>query len=393
MELKRREFLGYVGALALTACGTTQVHNRQADSNPRPAAKRLKTRPVISGNLRPYRAKGWVQDLDEEAALGFNLLWLSHASSALQSPPPADPLGELFDMCAKRQVEVILATEATGNWSTTQDLKQELKVVGESIKAYAERYGDRPAFTSWYVPHEIYSDAGHEGKDIHKFINELYPAIVEMCKKATPGKPVTLSPFFVLDKHKVFGNYPYIEPEEYQRYWAKLIRRSGFDVIMLQDSGEHFSYVTDEQRRPFFAAMQAACQEGGAHLWGNVEVAEAVCPSIEEYIKRYGRIHHSKVKDMPWRAVPIERLESKLSLAAEYSERIVSWGYYQFGPPGIRSRGGPNGISSISDMPSGSWPKRPQRAPSKSYDGGRNQPTEAAWDRMGSSVRRPRPPR
>ena len=55
---------------------------------------------------------------------------------------------------------------------------------------------------------------------------------------------------------------------------ADYIRRSGADIIMLQDSGEHFSYVTNKQRRPFFDAMHQACRASSAKLWGNVEVAE-----------------------------------------------------------------------------------------------------------------------
>ena len=104
---------------------------------------------------------------------------------------------------------------------------------------------------------------------------------------------------------------------------------------MLQDSGEHFSYVTNAQRRPFFEAMHAACNAAGATLFGNVEVAEFLCESPEEYVKLYGRKHHATVKNPPWRAVPITRLEEKLSIASEFSERIVCWGYQQYGMPAL----------------------------------------------------------
>ena len=79
--------------------------------------------------------------------------------------------------------------------------------------------------------------------------------------------------------------------------------------------------------------MQAACRAAGARFWANVEVAEGVCPSIDEYRRLYGRVHHTQAKGLPWRAVPIDRLASKLRLAAEYCERIVSWGYFQHGRP------------------------------------------------------------
>jgi hypothetical protein len=50
-------------------------------------------------------------------------------------------------------------------------------------------------------------------------------------------------------------------------------------------------------------------------------------------VKRYGRVHHSTVKDAPWRPVPIGRLRDKLALASEYCESIVTWGYQEFCRP------------------------------------------------------------
>ena len=74
-------------------------------------------------------------------------------------------------------------------------------------------------------------------------------------------------------------------------YLSRLIKLSGFDIIMLRDGGEHFSYVTNDMRRPFFEAMS--------------------------------------------RAVPIDRLREKLDLAAEYSEEIVTWGYREYCRPAL----------------------------------------------------------
>lgn len=306
------------------------------DPDLRPA--KLRCAPVISGNLRPYdqalarregRA-GWEREIAEERAIGFDLLWLSHITPAW-SAGAADPVRDLLDVCAGVGTQVILDIGSTPNWYGTLDAAAERKAIGANIAEIARRYGDHPAFFAWYVPHEVYV-AWDRMAD---YLNTVYPALVAACKKAVPGKPVTLSPFFILDREQVFGQFRYAEPNEYRDYWARLIRRSGFDVIMLQDSGEHFSYVTNAQRRPFFTAMRDACRAGGARFWANVETAEFECPSIEEYVKRYGRIHHSAVKNAPWRAVPVERLQSKLRLAAEYAERIVAWGYHQFGRPSL----------------------------------------------------------
>ncbi|MEZ6076139.1 MAG: hypothetical protein R3C56_10860 [Pirellulaceae bacterium] len=68
---------------------------------------------------------------------------------------------------------------------------------------------------------------------------------------------------------------------------------SKFDVIMLQDSGEHMAFCTNAQRKPFFEAMKSACDVGGAKLWGNVDTPEFNVPSIETYIE-HGHAHPAR---------------------------------------------------------------------------------------------------
>ncbi len=302
----------------------------------RPArAPRLRCQPVISGNLRPFDAQmtasQWETELDDERAIGHDLLWLSHITPVLDGTASGDMVRFVLDACHRRGMRVLLDTGSTHNWYGTLDVEDETANVGRWIDAIGQRYGRHPAFWGWYIPHEIYMCWDR----MDAYIQQLYPALVQRCKQALPTKPVTLSPFFILDNQQVFGQFRYAEPDEYGKYWQRLIRRSGFDVIMLQDSGEHFSYVTSAQRRPFLEAMRTACQRAGARYWINVETAEFDCPSIEEYVNRYGRVHHSTVPNAPWRAVPIDRLADKLRLAAEYAERIVSWGYVQFGRPSL----------------------------------------------------------
>lgn len=299
-----------------------------------PGEGALKCLPVISGCLRPldlsfhreHGIEGWRREMDDERRIGFDLLWISHLRPGLDEPND-DVVGTILDVCAERNMQVILDTGSTPSWYGHLDVRREVEETGKTIDEIAERYRDHPAFHAWYVPHEIYVAYGKQAA----FIDEVYPALVDRCKAAA-DKPVTLSPFFILDRNQIFGEFQFPEPEEYEAYWTRLIARSKFDVIMLQDSGEHFSWCTNAMRFPWFEAMQRACAASGATLWGNVETAEYVYPSIEEFEREYGRTHHSTV-GLPWRAVPIPRLEAKLRLAAAYSERIVSWGCYQFGRP------------------------------------------------------------
>jgi hypothetical protein len=331
--LTRREFLRSSGALVLACNGWS------AAAEPEPTRPNSSCRPAIAVTLWWASARqntmwgrtGWERELEEQKQVGFDLLWLTNAPAILDHPVCS--LRTLLDLCDKHKFQVILDTGSSGPWYVSLDLKQELDLCRRNIRRIADSAGDHPAFHAWYIPHEIYMC----WDDGDAYIQQLYPALADACRTAA-AHPVTLSPFFILDRTKVFGDFRFNEPEEYRDYWTRLIRHSGFDIIMLQDSGEHFSYVTDEQRRPFFQAMSEACRQAGARLWGNVEVAEMECESIEEYVRRYGRVHHSKAQGIPWRPVPLPRLQTKLTLAAEFSERIVSWGYQQFCRPSLGSQ-------------------------------------------------------
>ena len=328
--LTRRDFLLSSAAAGLLGCTPGRF------SAPR---SQRHCRAAIAGPLwwisrdecARWGVAGWRNELDQQHRLRFDLLWLTNASHLVENP--GFSLRQLMDLCAQRKVRVILDTGFNGDWYRSLDLSGELEACTRNIRSIGNKLATHPAFFAWYLPHEIYMCWG----PMDQYIRQLYPTLVDACKKATP-LPVTVSPFFILDRTKAFGDFRFNEPDEYRAYWARLIRASGLDIVMLQDSGEHFSYVTNEQRRPFFAAMSQACQDSGARLWGNVEVAEMQCASVEEYVRLYGRVHHSTAKNIPWRPVPIERLKQKLLLAVEYSEEIVSWGYQEFcrpdlGPP------------------------------------------------------------
>ena len=329
--LTRRAFLKSSAAALLAAKGNLSGAAEKGAG--------LKCPPLISGTLwaaspkqsNAWKAAGWRKELEQQRAIGFDLLWLLGAPSLIENAGLS--LKDLLDLCAEFKFRVILDTGSAGNWFGQLDLKPELDLCKKNIRRLGERFTGHPAFFGWYIPHEIYMCWGA----MNEYIQQLYPALTEACKQAS-NLPVTVSPFFILDRTKVFGDFRFNEPDEYQRYWSDLIKKSGIDIVMLQDSGEHFSYVTNAQRKPFFEAMSKACQFAGARLWGNVEVADMECPSIEAFVSRYGRVHHSTVKDIPWRAVPLDRLREKLTLAATYSQRIVSWGYREYCRPEL----GPN---------------------------------------------------
>ena len=242
-----------------------------------------KCRPVIAGSYWTYDAAesakwgaaGWKEELDCQTALGFRMLWITNAQQGVTKKSFAH-FSALMDLCATRNIKVILGMGTTPAWEGRLDVKHELAFCGRNIRNISDRFKQQPAFWAWYLPHEIYMCWGADDT----YVQALFPALVERCKHEA-NRPVTVSPFFILDRDKVFGDFRFNEPDEYSKYWGALIGRAGLDIVMLQDSGEHFSYVTNDMRRPFVQAMYRACQAGGARFWGNVELAELDCPSKE----------------------------------------------------------------------------------------------------------------
>jgi hypothetical protein len=328
--MSRRQFL----AMCACAAGGAASFGGSA------AGEKKRCRPTMCGPLwcldpklnAEWGPSGWRDELDKQAAIGFDLLWLCGVAGNLDSDSSIQNLRALMDVCAARKVRVILDCGSTEAWYSPLDIDRELKSCGAVIKTIGRELRGHPAFHAWYIPQEIYM--AWPDQPMYAYIDKLYPSLVKMCKAAV-DVPVSLSPFFILDKDKVFGDFRYNEPQDYERYWARLLKLSGIDILMLQDSGEHFSYVTNDQRRPFFEAMSRACRTAGTRFWGNVETAEYVCPSKEEFVRLYGRVHHSAAKGLPWRPVPIDRLREKLDLAAEFSEEIVTWGYREFCRPSL----------------------------------------------------------
>ena len=104
------------------------------------------------------------------------------------------------------------------------------------------------------------------------------------------------------------------------------------DIVALQDSGEHLSCYTLEDRRPFFAAMKEACGAAGKTFWANVESGELEVASLDDYVARFGlKTHVNDPKLAPyWRAVPAEKFRDKLRLAGEFTGTAVTWGYQEF---------------------------------------------------------------
>jgi len=275
-------------------------------------------------------AEDWKGELDALQALGADLMIVSDLSGrgGADAPEGEAPLRGFFDETDRRGMRVFLSTLSMANWWVQPDPGPELARAEARIRETVRLYGARPSFHGWYVPYELYHFTGPQAE----LIRALYRGVAERCKAAS-DKPVMISPFFLLDCGGKLGDFAWVTPEEYRDFWTGLLRQApAVDIVALQDSGEHLSCYTLDDRRPFFAAMKEACGAAGKTLWANVESGELEVASLDDYVARFGlKTHVNDPKLAPyWRAVPAEKFRDKLRLASEFTDTAVTWGYQEF---------------------------------------------------------------
>lgn len=283
-------------------------------------------------------ADGWREDLDHLQALGVDLLvvsgsFVNEAKPAVPDVPGAEPMKGFFDEADRRGLRIFINTLSLPNWWTQGDAGPELARARECIQNTARQYGTRKSFAGWYVPYELYMFWDKQAD----LARTLYREVSLLCK-TTLNKPVMISPFFILDGAHNLGDFRWATPEEYQAFWTDILKQAPIDIVALQDSGEHLSYYTMDDRRPFFAAMKGACDAVGKTLWANIETGELDVKSPEDYVARFGSKTHVNDPKLAacWRGVPAAKLEEKLRFVSAFTSTAITWGYQEFVRPSSR---------------------------------------------------------
>lgn len=316
--------------MILVATGCQHIHT----ANSRPEARWVGTLWWMEPTDLNRPIAAWQLELDQLQALGIRMIVLN-GPFVSEIPPTGtpDPMETFFNEADRRGLSIYVDTLSAPDWWTLSDPAPEITRARTRIEALARRYGKHRSFTGWYLPYELYVmwDAPA------KLIATLYRDISAACKQVSPDKPVMISPFFILDQEGNLGNFRWAAPAEYQQFWTALLQQTQVDIVALQDSGEHLSCYTLDQRRPFLAAMKAACETAGKTFWINLEVGELGVESLSDYTNRFGCKTH--VNDprtaAAWRGVASGKLRQKLELAGEYTDTAISWGYQQFIRPAL----------------------------------------------------------
>jgi len=280
-------------------------------------------RPAIRGTLwwlnpsmTPEQA---LTDIDLQREAGLDLLWLVGTQDLINSDSGRNTLEAIFSEADKRNLAVMFETHCSPDWYALWDLRKEVDLNISFMKDVWKAYGHHRSFKYWYIGHEIYL----VWDDKRDYCRSLYKSIVDTARTISPECSASISPFFILDRDKILGDFRFAEPPEYTEWWVETLRETGIDLLMLQDSGEHASFTSIPEKEPFIAAYAEACKQAGTEFWMNVEIAE--CHVSD---------HHSLKEDrqkawdqQSWRRVPFDRLKEKMELADKYADNAVSWGW------------------------------------------------------------------
>ncbi|HPJ98398.1 MAG TPA: DUF4434 domain-containing protein [Candidatus Hydrogenedentes bacterium] len=270
-------------------------------------------------------ASAWEEELDHLQALGIDTIIFNGPFAGPEGGAAFDALLERLDV---RGLHVYLDMLSAPDWWRLEGAGEEVRRASDRATALQQAYGHHASFTGFYIPYECYVMWGRQGA----LVRDLYAGVSDGCKMAAPEKPVMISPFFRLDKACYLGDFQWATPEEYAVFWRDILSAASIDIVALQDSGEHLSSYTLAQRRPFFEAMAQACSATGTSLWANVESGELHVASLEDYAARFGLKTpvNSPETEPFWRAVPAEKFRAKLSMAGEYTDTAITWGYREF---------------------------------------------------------------
>lgn len=278
----------------------------------------------------------WREDFDNLQSLGMNIIVFNgpYVGQDLEAGA-ADPLVPILEEAGRRGIKCYLDTLSAPNWWTLDGPAPEIERARARIALLMERYGALVAFHGFYIPYETYMNWGGQAE----LTRALYVEISRACHAADPSRPVMISPFFILDSRGYLGDFRWATPDEYAAYWEAILRDAEINIVALQDSGEHLSCYSMDERRPFFDAMKRACDAADVDLWANVETGELAVASLEDYVARFGlKTHVNDPVTQPfWRGVPAERLAAKLALAGEYTPTAITWGYREYVRPRLGS--------------------------------------------------------
>lgn len=251
----------------------------------------------------------WAKDLDYMKEVGMDTVIFIRGGYANKLIFPSahfdnickdDLLGFILDEAAKRDMKVLVGLYTTDLGWQDGNAAMEIRKNRIFAKEVMQRYGSHPAFSGWYIPHEVEEDRLN--------ITEVMWGLSYLCKELAPDKPVMISPFF--RTVEIDWRDPMTSERTYE-VWDSIFSRcaENIDICAFQD-GTAPPLQLDE----YLSKINILCKKYHIHQWTNVELFER------------------DVRHMYY-PIPFEVLRTKLEKSMPYVEKAICFEFSHFMSP------------------------------------------------------------
>lgn len=273
----------------------------------------------MDAGLAKWPPAFWNKEFRDMERLGLKTIIIQYVGAGEISYYPSklnwftcqyDLLNTVMTVAANHGFEVYLGLYLNGKWwskfSNKRFLEEEMRRNSLVIEELSELYKENPAFSGWYIPHEV-GNLTVLSWCSRKRLAWFFKKIANYCKVADGNKPVGIAPYFS----------PLVSPVRFGKVWYRFLKKTPLDLVMLQD-GVGCQRVSLDQARLFFKEMEKACSKAGVDLWGDLEV--------------FDQYHGYPVDGLPFAARPANmgRIKQQIDLAHPYIKKLVCFEYNHY---------------------------------------------------------------
>ncbi len=224
-----------------------------------------------------WGAQEWAADFDAMRAVGIDTVILIRAgyrdratfdSQVLQReigmrPAYLDLVDVYLTQAERAGMTFYFGIYDSGRFWRSGQQEKEVEINLRFTEEVVQRYGNRKAFSGWYMTHEIHE---HDERN-----TRLIEQLARHVKSLKPG-PVLMSPY--VRGRKQFSKDP-ITPEEHEQTWDQVFGMlSGFvDIVAFQDGQVDFLELP-----VFMEINNRLARKHGLQAWSNVESFERGMP-------------------------------------------------------------------------------------------------------------------
>ena len=215
-----------------------------------------------------WSEEDWKRDFEAMAFIGIDTVIIIRGAYKDQAVFPSKVVGNhgdpdnaivWLDEAAKHNMKLYFGTycqdqnAVTNERSTAGEISANLEFIDEVVS----RYWGHPAFTGWYICHEV---CKHE-----EGINNLFKQIAVHAKEQTPNAPALISPYY---PSEILLGKDALPPAEFGESWRQILNGlTGLvDVMAFQDGTAPRALLP-----AYLAEAKRIGNEHGIELWNNVE--------------------------------------------------------------------------------------------------------------------------